>query len=256
MSAAGVVARGITPEQATDFLAHDPVGGIELLCAIRYDRDVRCIGAVRDGSLTGILVTTREDDDALAARFEAADSEALLALIAACPPGVRRIAVHRPWMRPALATAFPLLPGQESETVFAANAINPPLSPLIVRPLTRADAPLMDRGATMMGGAGLRDGLTQGYRPFGIIADNRVIAHAVAANETVWTEEVMSVWTAPRRRGQGLATAVVAATAADIIARGKTAIYVAAVANRASQRVATKVGFRAVYDITTYHIGR
>ena len=73
---------------------------------------------------------------------------------------------------------------------------------------------------------------------------------------TDWTEEVMSVWTAPRRRGQGLATAVVAAAAADILSRGKTAIYVAAVTNRASQRVAIKVGFQPVYDITTYHVGR
>lgn len=254
MSATGVVARGITPEQATDFLARDPVGGIELLCAIRYDRDVHCIGAVRDGVLAGVLVTTREDDNALTARFETADAETLRPLIAACPPGVRRIAVHHPWMLPALAAAFTLLPDQESETVFAATAINPLPPSSIVRPLTRADAPLMDRGATMMGGAGLRDGLAQGYRPFGIIADNRVIAHAVAANETEWTEEVMSVWTAPRRRGQGLATAVVAATAADILGRGKTAIYVAAVANRASQRVATKVGFQPAYDITIYLI--
>jgi predicted GNAT family acetyltransferase len=100
----------------------------------------------------------------------------------------------------------------------------------------------------------LREGLAQGYRPFGIIADNRVIAHAVAANETAWTEEVMSVWTAPRRRGQGLATAVVAAAAADILGRGKTATYVAAVANRASQRVATKVGFQRAYDITTFRV--
>jgi GNAT superfamily N-acetyltransferase len=254
MSAAGVVACGITPEQVTAFLAHDPVGGIELLCAIHYDRDVRCIGALRDGALAGVLVATREDDNALAVRFEAADSEALLPLIAACPPGMRRVAVHRLWMLPALAAAFPLLPGQESETVFAATAITPPSSSPTVRPLTRADAPLMDRGATMMGGAGLREGLAQGYRPFGIIADNRVIAHAVAANETAWTEEVMSVWTAPRRRGQGLATAVVAAAAADILGRGKTATYVAAVANRASQRVATKVGFQRAYDITTFRV--
>ena len=66
----------------------------------------------------------------------------------------------------------------------------------------------------------------------------------------------MSVWTAPRRRGQGLATAVVATAAADILSRGKTAIYVAAVTNRASQRVAVKVGFQRAYDTTTYQVGR
>lgn len=252
MSAPAVATR-ITPEQATDFLAHDPVGSIELLCAIRYDRDIQCVGALREGALAGVLVVTREDDDALAARFEAADTAALLPLIAAFPPGVQRIVVHRPWMLPMLASAFRLMPDQ-SETVFSATSVTPPPSSPSVPSLTLADAPLMDAGATMMGGAGLRDGLAQGYRPFGIVMRNRVVAHAVAANGTDWTEEVMSVWTAPRRRGQGLATAVVATTAADILSRGKTAVYVAAVTNRASQRVAVKVGFQPAYDITTYHV--
>lgn len=251
MSAPAVVARGVTPEQATAFLAYDPVGTIELLCAIRYDRDVRCVGALQDGALAGVLVAAREEDDARAARFEAADAEMLLALIAACPPDVRRIAVHRPWMLTALQSAFRLVPAQR-ETVFFATSVLP--SPPVARPLTIADAPLMDAGATMMGGRGLRDGLARGYRPFGVVVDNRVVAHAVAANGTDWTEEVMSVWTAPRRRGQGLATAVVAATAADILSRGKTAIYVAAATNRASRRVAVKVGFQPVYDITTYYV--
>ena len=250
---APAVAWHITPEQATAFLANDPVSGIELLCAIRYDRDIRCVGALREGTLAGVLVVTREDDDALAARFEAVDTAALLPLIAACPPGVQRIAVHRPWMLPALAPAFRLVPGQ-TETVFVATAVTPPPVSPAVRSLTLADMPLMDRGATMMGGKGLRDGLAQGYRPFGVVTGNRVVAHAVAANRTGWTEEVMSVWTSPRRRGQGLATAVVAATAADILSRGKTAIYVAAITNRASQRVAVKVGFQPAYDITTYYV--
>jgi len=247
------VARNITPEQATAFLASDPVAAIELLCAIRYDRDIRCIGAVRDGALAGVLVVTREDDDTLAARFEAADTETLLPLIAACPPGVRRIVVHRPWMLPALAAAFLLMPGQ-SETVFSASTIIPPPPLSACRVLTRADAPLMDKSATMMGGKGLLDGLAQGYRPFGIIVDNWVVAHAVAANTTDWTEEVMSVWTAPRQRGRGLATVIVAAVANDILNHGKTAIYVAAVTNRASQRVAVKVGFQPAYDTTTYRV--
>jgi GNAT superfamily N-acetyltransferase len=255
MSAAAI-AQDIAPEQATAFLAHDPVGSIELLCAIRYDRDIRCVGALRGGALAGVLVVTREDDEDLAARFEAADAETLLPLIAVCPPDVRRIAVHRPWMLPALASAFRLKPGEESETVFAATAINPPPPSPLARPLTLADAPLMVTSAAMGGGTPFVDALTRGFRPFGIIMGNRVVAHACAANGTEWTEEVMSVWTAPRRRGQGLATAVVAATAADILSRGKTAIYVAAIANRASQRVAAKVGFQRAYDTTTYYVRR
>ncbi len=248
-----VVARKITPERATAFLGHDPVAAVELLGALRYDDEVRCIGAVRAGALAGVLVVAREDDDALAARFEAAEGDALAALIAACPPGVERIAVHRPWMLPALATAFRLMPEQGSETVFSTTRIAISPSPT-VRRLRAADAPIVAASAAMMDSAAFLDGLERGYRPFGIVANNRLIAHAIAANTTDWTEEVMSVWTAPRRRGQGLATAVVATTAADILSRSKTAIYVAAVTNRASQRVAINVGFQPSYDITAYRV--
>ena len=253
MSAPAASARSITPEQATAFLGHDPVANVELLGALRYDREIHCIGAVRNGALVGVLVVAREDDDTLAARFEAAEGGVLLTLIAACPPGVQRIAVHRPWMLPALASAFRLIQDQPSETVFSTTRIALPLSP-IVRPLQVTDAPIVAASAAMMGVTAFLDGLAQGFRPFGIVANDRLIAHAIAANRTDWTEEVMSVWTAPRRRGQGLATAVVATAAADILSRGKTALYVAAVTNRASQRVAVKVGFQPSYDIAAYRV--
>ncbi|HEY8291920.1 MAG TPA: GNAT family N-acetyltransferase [Thermomicrobiales bacterium] len=253
MSAPAAIARSISPGQATTFLGHAPVATVELLGALRYDREIRCIGAVWSGALVGVLVVAREDDDALAARFEVADDGALLPLIAACPSGVQRIAVHRPWMLPALASAFRLVQEQPSETVFSAVRLAIPPSPT-ARRLRAVDAPLVAASAAMMGVTAFLDGLEQGFRPFGIIANDRLIAHAIAANTTDWTEEVMSVWTAPRRRGQGLATAVVATAAADILSRGKTAIYVAAVTNRASQRVAVKVGFQATYDIATYRV--
>jgi ribosomal protein S18 acetylase RimI-like enzyme len=253
VSAPAVSARRITPEQATTFLGQNPVANVELLGALRYDREIHCIGAVREGSIVGVLVVAREDDDMLAARFEAVEDDVLLLLIAACPPGVRRIAVHRPWMLPALAAAFHLVQDQPSDTVFSTTRIAIPLSP-IVRPLQIADAPLVAASAAMMGVTAFLDGLEQGFRPFGIVANDRLIAHAIAANTTDWTEEVMSVWTARRRRGQGLATAVVATAAADILSHGKTALYVAAVTNRASQRVAVKVGFQPAYDIATYRV--
>ena len=252
-ASADVVARTIAPEQATAFLSHDPVASVELLGALRYDREIHSVGAVRDGMIVGVLVVAREDDDTLAARFEAAEDRALLPLIAACPPGVQRIAVHRAWMLPTLTSAFRLIVEQPSDTVFSTTRIAIPLSP-IARLLRAADAPIVAASAAMMSGAAFLDGVGQGFRPFGIIADKRLIAHAIAANTTDWTEEVMSVWTAPRRRGQGLATAVVAMATADILSRGKIAIYVAAVTNRASQRVAINVGFQPSYDTTTYRV--
>jgi len=245
--------RVITPEQATAFLARDPVATVELLTALRYDREIQCVGALVDGALASVLVVGREDDDTVAARFEAAESTALLPLIAACPPNAQRIAVHRPWMLPALTSAFRLIPEQSRETVFSATHIALSLFPT-VRLVRVADAPIVAASAAMMSGLSLLDMIGRGFRPFGIFTKDRLIAHAIAANTTDWTEEVMSVWTAPRRRGQGLATAVVATAAADILNRGKTAIYVASVTNRASQRVAVKVGFQPSYDITTYRV--
>ena len=253
MSRSTVAARTLTPEQATAFLGHDPVANVELLGALRYDREIHSVGAVRDGTIVGVLVVAREDDDTLAARFEAAEHEALVPLIAACPPGVQRIAVHRAWMLPTLTAEFRLMAEQPSDTVFSTTRIAVPLSP-IVRQLQIADAPIVAASAAMMSDTAFLDGLEQGFRPFGIIADNRLIAHAIAANTTDWTEEVMSVWTAPRRRGQGLARVVVATATADILRRGNIAIYVAAVTNRASQRVALSVGFQPSYDTTTYRI--
>jgi GNAT superfamily N-acetyltransferase len=253
MSASAATVRSISPEQATTFLGRDPVATVELLGALRYDREIRCIGAVRGGVLAGVLVVAREEDDTLAARFEAADEGALLPLIAACPTGVQRIAVHRPWTLPALTTAFRLVQEQPSETVFSAARLAIPPAPT-ARRLRAADAPIVAASAAMMDVTAFLDGFEQGFRPFGIVANDRLIAHAIAANTMDWTEEVMSVWTAPRRRGQGLATAVVATAAADILSHGKTAIYVAAVTNRASQRVAVKVGFQPAYDIATYRV--
>lgn len=253
MSTVSGQVRRVTPEEATWLLAADPVGNVELLCALRYDHAIQCIGVVRGGALAGVLVAAQEDgDNALTARFEAADDAALAPLIAACPPDARRIVVHRAWMLPALTTAFSLIPEQMSESVFFATAtIALPASPT-VRLLTIADAGVVAVSATMGGGKGFLDALAQGFRPFGVLTDDRLIAHAIAANATDWTEEVMSVWTAPRVRGRGLATAVVATTAADILRRNRTAIYVAAVTNLASQRVAVKTGFQRAYETLAY----
>ena len=253
MSSPAIVARSIAPERATAFLGQDPIANVELLGALRYDREIRCVGALQGDMLVGVLVVAREDDDTLAARFEAAEGDALPPLIAACPPEVRRIALQRAWMLPLLSAAFRLNPEQPSDTVFATTAVALPPAPT-VRLLRAADVPIVAVSAAMMGVTALLGGLGQGFRPFGIFANGRLIAHAVAANTTDWTEEVMSVWTAPRQRGQGLATAVVATTATDIVSRGKIAIYVAAVTNRASQRVAAKVGFQPSYDTTTYRV--
>lgn len=270
MTGTEVATYPVSADVATAFLARDPAGNVELLTALRYDADIQCFGGSRLSSLPmgqqagkpaptdlrGVIVVGREGlDNRLTARIATDDVDALDALIAAVPRGVSRIVAQRGWMLPALEATFHLAPEGDPETVFSL-ATMPTLPAPGVRLLTMADVPMMATSATLWGRTSLADTLRAGFRPFGIARGDRIVACAMAANVTDWTEEVMSVWTAPRHRKQGLATAVVAATAADIIIRGKTAIYVAAVTNRASQRVAEKVDFRRAYDIAAYRIRR
>jgi ribosomal protein S18 acetylase RimI-like enzyme len=281
----------VSADEVIAFLASDPIGNVELLTALRYDGDVRCVGAGRAAqqtnitrlngdrltdpsphchnqptgasattgdvhALAGVLVAGREGmTGSLTARIATDDPDALSALIRAIPPGTTRFVVERAWMLPMLAARLRLIPEDDPETLFSL-ATMPTLPAPGVRLLAMADAPMMAASATLWGRMGLIDALRAGFRPFGIVHGARVIACAMAANVTDWTEEVMSVWTAPRHRNEGFATAVVAATAADIIARGRIATYVASVTNGASQRVAEKVGFQRAYDIVAYRVQR
>jgi GNAT superfamily N-acetyltransferase len=112
-----------------------------------------------------------------------------------------------------------------------------------VRRITFDDAEATDLSPCGLSPTALRGWLRRGWRMFGIVRDGALLCHALAAYPLADTEEVSAVFTAPAARRRGLAAAVVAATAADILRRGRRPIYVTTRSNRASRRVAEGLGF-------------
>lgn len=113
----------------------------------------------------------------------------------------------------------------------------------LVRQLTSADADVLDLSPCGLSSTALRNWIARGWRAFGAIRGRTLLCHALAAYPIGDTEEVAAVRTAPQARRQGLASAVVAATSADICAQGRRATYVTRKENTASQGVAMSLGF-------------
>lgn len=250
----------VTREVAAGYLARDPAGNVEPLVSLWHDADVSAWGAWRGDALAGVGVAGRQwRGGPLVAAAEADDADAYRALLAALPPSVAQFTLHRAALLPILAAALPLAPAPHDELCYlTAGAVVASLAPSVVdaRPLAAADATIVAASATPWGSAGFADALRDGYRPFGVVRDGRLVARAMAAYATGHTEEVAAVWTAHRWRGRGLATAVVAATAADILTRVPLATYAVRPDNLASRRVAEKVGFALAHRTATYALLR
>ncbi len=247
----------IAPEAAAAYLAHDPAGNVEMLISLYHDTLLTCHGVRRGDTLVGVIVSGRGwIGGPRIGGIEADDDAALDVLLAAFPPDVEQLSVHRAWMLPALTVALSLVAVPRTAHVFLAT------DHLVVVPLPAVRLFLPDDSATVAASAtpwgrdGFVEALAQGFRAWGIIEGGRVVARAMAAYATGWTEEVAAVWTAPRARGRGLATAVVAATAADILTRRPFATYAARTNNAASLRVAEKVGFRRTHESVLYEVAR
>jgi predicted GNAT family acetyltransferase len=80
------------------------------------------------------------------------------------------------------------------------------------------------------------------------VYESLLLCHALAAYPIGDTEEVAAVYTASGARRQGFASAVVAATIADILMRGKRAVYACKKTNVASQRVAEGLGMQPLLE--------
>ena len=238
---------------AARYLARDPAGNVEPLVSLLHDEDVGAWGARRGELLVGVLVVGRQwRHGPRTATIEANDADAFAALYATIPPDVTQFTVHRAETLPLLEAAFALAPvPQDALCYLVARSVAVPPSPL-VRPLTEADAALIAASATPWGDEGFTDALENGYRVFGVEQGGRLVARAMAAYNTGFTEEVAAVWTAHRWRGRGLATAVVATVAADILARVPLATYAVRPDNLASLRVAAKAGFTLAHHTATF----
>jgi len=248
----------IAPDAAAAYLARDVGGNVELLVSLRHDEEVVCQGAMTDDRLIGVLVAGRQwPGGPLTAMIETGERDGLVALAGALPKGVTQLAVHRPWLLPVLETCLRITPVPRDELlVLTTSALALPALPTTseVRLLTEADTAIVAASSTPWGLEGFADALRHGYRPFGIVRGERVLARAMAAYATGHTEEVSAVWAAPTWRGKGLATAVTATVAADILTRVPLATYTVRPFNLASQRVAAKVGFVLDHRTNTYPV--
>lgn len=97
------------------------------------------------------------------------------------------------------------------------------------------------------------DLLEAGYRVFGIVADgNRVLSHAGLWPLSVRRTEVVMVGTDPDHFGKGYATGVSALALRVALRSAAIVTWSTDLSNKASLRVATKLGFREL--VTLYHI--
>jgi len=248
----------IASDVAAAYLARDVGGNVEPLVSLRHDEDVLCRGVITDDRVIGVLVAGRQwPGGPLTAMIETGEREVLVALAGALPTGVTQLALHRPWMLPVLETCLRITPVPRDELlVLTASALALPALPAApeVRLLTEADTAVVVASSTPWGLEGFTDALRHGYRPFGVVRGERVLARAMAAYTTGYTEEVSAVWTAPAWRGKGLATIVAATVAADILSRVPLATYTVRPFNLASQRVAAKTGFVLDHRTHTYPV--
>ena len=116
-----------------------------------------------------------------------------------------------------------------------------------VRLLTPADAALLERAPSDVRGAGFRSAgelLVEGVAAAAIV-DGRIVAIAHTAARSVRHVDI-GVATLPAWRGQGLATAAAALVAERVQTAGRVPVWSTGEHNRASRRVAAKLGFREV----------
>lgn len=120
-----------------------------------------------------------------------------------------------------------------------------------VRLLTLDDEPLLATAPQTLQGTGWRT--RQGLLREGVIAcalvGGAIVASAFTVAMTPGHAEI-GVETLPEHRGQGYATAAAGLVAVRIQARGLTPTWSTGQDNWASQRVATKLGFRRCYERT------
>jgi hypothetical protein len=119
---------------------------------------------------------------------------------------------------------------------------------VLVRPIVAEDADALDLSPCALSPAALRSWLRRGWRVFGAVRGGALLAHALAAYPLGDTEEISAVFTAPRARRRGLASAVAAAALADICGRERRAVYVTSKANLASRRVAERMGMGLMFE--------
>lgn len=223
------------------------------LGALAYEA-VRSVYTVeRDGALDALAIV-------VAQHVPEIDDRPTIMLAASGAEAFARLLARHDWPAPAIWTAHrrDLLAALEQHLgsrhdpqrgMLYAIATTPPHRPHpSVRRLTPEDAGVLDLAPCSLSPTALCNWLKRGWRAFGCVERGALLSHALAAYPIGDTEEVSAVYTAPAARGQGLASAVAAATIADIAAHQRRAIYVTSKTNIASQRVAAGLGLTPLFE--------
>lgn len=236
-----------THAAAVRYLNRDPHANRELLLALHYEpiADVRV--AVRDATVVGVLIRgpgpTGTLDEWL--RVDADDARAVDELLQDTQlTPVQVVSIHRPWIATMLMRRYALVPSGDGVYGYL---VDPARLRTHVDPTVRLLEPDDGRLVERSGCGWSRTYFTRLFedrrRPWAAIKDGLIVCRASSGYPDADSEEVIGVWTHPGWRGRGLAQAVVAAVAGDILGRAPFAAYTTTFGNPASQAVAAGVGF-------------
>lgn len=239
----------ISFEAARAYLERDHDANLMLLGALMYDPVRCCFGTARGTELVAAGLVAALSGDLPSARptvlLAADDSTALTGLFsfADLPASAIWSVSRRSLLAPLEQQLGARHNPQRGQRLYVADRVAERPGDL-VRRIRSEDADTLDLSPCGLSPTALSNWLRRDWRMFGVVADGALLCHALAAYPLGDTEEISAVFTAPNARRRGLASAVVAATAADILRRGCRPIYVTARTNRASRRVAENLGFR------------
>ncbi|GAB4216804.1 MAG: hypothetical protein OHK0022_58390 [Roseiflexaceae bacterium] len=249
------LARLISPrfEDAQSFLERAPAANLPLLAALEYDPVEMIWGIARGDALVALALVFEPDGPFTRQRstvlLDALDSRELAELLARGEwPAQPRWTVHRTELLPAVQTFCGARPDRsDGVRHYVADRVQERPHTL-VRRIVLEDADTLDLAPCRLSPVALRNWIKRGWRVFGAVDSGALLGHALAAYPVGAFEEVAAVFTAPPVRRQGIASAVVAAAAADILARGLRATYVCRKTNTASRRVAEGLGFAPLLE--------
>lgn len=248
-------ARLVSPrfEDAQSFLERAPTINLPLLAALEYD-PVEMIWGMACGDALVSLALLFEPDGPFTRQhstvlLDALDDRALAELLTRGQwPVQPRWTIHRAELLPTVQAFCGIRPARsEGQRHYVADTMPARPHPL-VRQISLEEADTLDLTPCRLSPMALRNWLKRGWRVFGAVEGDALIGHALAAYPVGAFEEVAAVFTTPSRRRKGIASAVVAAAAADILARGRRATYVCRKTNTASRHVAESLGFALLLE--------
>jgi len=225
---------------------------LPLLGALEYEPIETIRGVEQHGRLVALALVVAPEP--------VPESLPTVMLAAETPHALSALVAQGGWPRPAVwsITRADLLV-QLEESLHAAHdpargiryyigTTAPTRSHPLVRRLALNDSDTIDTAPCVLSPTALRNWIKRGWRVYGAVSEGMLLCHALAAYPLSDIDEVAAVYTAPSARRQGLASAVVATVVADIVQRGRRAVYACKKVNVASQGVAEGLGLMPLLE--------